>query len=65
MNQTVQILSKEIALLYLSNEFGNFPLKVTTVLDKNNCWTGKVILETADVKSKKQDFDYLKFIYGE
>ena len=40
-----QTLSKTMALIYLFNEFGNVNLNVTTVLDENGCWTGKVILE--------------------
>ena len=40
-----QILSKLMTLIYLFNEFGNVNLEVTTVLDKEGCWTGKVILE--------------------
>lgn len=65
MKNSTMLLSKEIALLYLSNEFGNTPLKVTTILDNDGCWTGKVILESDPNFSelKTNDFEYLKNIY--
>lgn len=65
MKNEVMILSKEIALLYLSNEFGNAPLKVTTIFNEDECWTGKVILESNPnfTELKTNDFEYLKNIY--
>ena len=63
MKQNSMVLSKEIALLFLANEFSNSPLKVTTVLDDNNCWTGKVILEVAS-DEKVENLKYLNNIYG-
>ncbi len=44
----VKFLSKLMALIYLFHEFGNGNLKVTTVLDDEGCWVGKVILESTN-----------------
>lgn len=69
MKEYTMILSREIALLYLTNEFPNHPLKVTTILSDEGIWTGKVILEDAislvtSDDFKLNDFEYLKNIYG-
>lgn len=64
MGKREQVLSKEIALLYLQNEFADAPIRVTTILDNDRCWTGKVLLEMADENEEIQDFEYLKAIYG-
>lgn len=55
-----KILSKIMALIYLYHEFGNVNIKVTTVLDSNNCWTGKVILEQTNEEAK-DDAEFAKF----
>lgn len=44
-NERVQYLSKEMLITYLYNELGNSTVKVTTHLDKQNCWTGKISME--------------------
>lgn len=44
----IKILSKIMALIYLFYEFGNVNFKVTTILDDNGCWTGKVMLEQTE-----------------
>ena len=56
----VKILSKIMALIYLFHEFGNVNLKVTTVLDNNSCWSGKVILEQT-TENPKDDAEFAEF----
>ena len=56
----VKILSKIMALIYLFHEFGNVNLKVTTVLDDNGCWIGKVILEQT-TENPKDDTEFAEF----
>ena len=56
----IKILSKIMALIYLFHEFGNVNLKVTTVLDEEGCWTGKVILEQT-LESPKDDTELAEF----
>jgi hypothetical protein len=53
-------LSKLMALNYLFYEFGNGNLKVTTVLDENGGWTGKVVLEQT-LEKPKNDVDLANF----
>lgn len=56
----VKILSKIMALIYLFHEFGNENLKVTTVLDENGCWVGKVVLERT-TENAKDDAEFAEF----
>ncbi len=56
----VKILSKEMALFYLYHEFGNVNLKVTTDLNENGTWTGKISLEETK-EPPKDDKDFLTF----
>lgn len=53
-------LSKIMTLIYLFHEFGNGNLKVTTVLDDNGCWVGKVILESTN-KPAEDDKEMAEF----
>lgn len=48
----VMILDKNTLLVYLINELGNHPWKVTTVLDDNGCWTAQLILEGTEEEPK-------------
>ena len=58
----VQILSKETLIAYLLNEFPrNTNLKVTTFLDDNNCWLGKVQIEISG-NPNNEDMEYFKCI---
>ena len=56
----IKILSKIMALIYLFHEFGNVNLKVTTVLDEEGYWTGKVILEQT-IENPKDDTELAEF----
>ena len=56
----IKILSKMMALIYIANEFGNGNLKVTTILDEDGMWQGKVILESTN-ESPKDDEDMAEF----
>lgn len=55
-----KVLSKEMALQYIYNEFGNVNLKVTTELTDDSIWTGKVILEETD-ETPRDDEELAKF----
>ena len=48
----VMTLDKNTLLVYLINELGNHPWKVTTVLDDDGCWAAQVILEGTGEKPK-------------
>lgn len=60
MKNRVEILSQFMTFMYLNYEFGPRNFKITTVLDDNNCWTNKVILEATD-EPAKDDVDFVKF----
>lgn len=50
-------LSKNLALMYLNNEFGSKAVKVTTYLN-NSCWTGKVLIEATDDDYGEDDAEF-------
>lgn len=53
--------SKPTLITYLLNELGNGNFEVTTVLDENGCWTGKVIIEQSSA-DRNDDAEYYKAI---
>lgn len=52
VKERVTYLTKDVALMYLFNEFDAPNLKVTAYLDEYDCWTGKVLIENGDFESK-------------
>lgn len=56
----VMILDKNTLLVYLINELGDHPWKVTTVLDDNGCWTAHLILEGTEEEPKDIENYYHK-----
>ena len=53
------ILSKETLLTYLINELSSGNYEVTTHLDNQGCWIGKVTIEISG-KEENNDNDYYK-----
>lgn len=52
IKERVTYLSKDVALMFLHNEFDAPVLKITTLLDEYDCWTGKILIENGDFESK-------------
>ena len=55
----VEILSKETLLVYLINELSGGNHKVTTHLDKDGCWVGKIEIEVS-YEEENDDKKYYK-----
>lgn len=56
----IKFLSKMMTLIYLFYEFGNGNLKVTTYLDDDGCWLGKVLIESTK-ENAKDDLELADF----
>lgn len=61
MKKKIKILSRLMALLYLYNEFGKQNLKVTTYLDEDGCWVGKVLIEVTEEKLGADEMEFAQF----
>lgn len=57
--KSVNILSKETLLTYLINELSSSNYQVTTHLDKDGCWIGKIEIEISG-KKENDDNDYYR-----
>lgn len=55
--EDILFLDKDTLLVYLINELSpNVNYKVTTILDDNRCWTGKVNIEISQDKSNVGEY---------
>lgn len=53
------ILSKETLLVYLINELSSGNYKVTTDLDEEGCWIGRIHIEACHEKNNEDDEYYM------
>jgi hypothetical protein len=59
--KNITTLSKETLLVYLINELSKGNFKVTTHLDENGCWVGKIDIEVSHEEENNDD-DYYRLL---
>ena len=55
-------LSKETLLVYLINELSSGNYKVTTDLDEEGCWVGRIHIESCFEKNNDDDEYYMNLV---